>query len=88
MALNPKHISLAGRQVLAGAVSRDHDWDLPHSGLDNLIAALSGISTDDLEAAAILADRLGESITCVLIRRDMEADTVKRGQQNSAAPPF
>lgn len=65
-----RRVSPAGQQSLTAAVSIDHDWSLPASSVDKLIEAVAGMSDDDLEAASLLVQSLGEAITCNLIRRD------------------
>jgi hypothetical protein len=61
-------VSAAGRQVLAAAVSIDHDWALPASSEDLLVDALTGLPTEDLEGAYLLACHLREAIACLEIR--------------------
>ncbi|HEY9370488.1 hypothetical protein [Streptomyces sp.] len=63
-------VSAAGRDLLAAAVSIDHDWSLRFSSEDKLIDAVAGMSDDDLEAAALLVRYLDEAIGTNLIRRD------------------
>lgn len=65
-------VSGAGRQILAAAVSIDHDWALPFSSEDKLINAVSGLSDEDLEGACLLAHYLQEAIGCTQIRRQTE----------------
>lgn len=66
-------VSFVGRTLLSQAVSIDHDWSLSASSDDILIAALGDLSSDDLEAASLLAYHLREAIGCLLIRRQMES---------------
>lgn len=68
----------AGRQILADAVSIDHDWRRPNSGVDKLIAALADLTDADLEVARLLAHYLDEAAACVQIQRDMAKDQAKR----------
>lgn len=63
-------VSEAGRQVLAAAVSIDHDWALRFSGEDMLIEAVSGLSDADLEGAYLLTHYLHEAVGCIQIRRE------------------
>jgi hypothetical protein len=67
-------LSEAGRRTIAEAVSVDHDWNRPYSGVDKLIAALGALSDDDLKTAAALVYHLSEAVACVQIRRDMARD--------------
>jgi hypothetical protein len=76
-----RYISGPGRQQLALAVSVEHDWDLPASGHDKLMAALDSMSFEDLEAAHLLAYHLQEAIACQLIRHDMARDRARKEEQ-------
>lgn len=67
-------VSEAGREVLARAVSINHDWALRASSEDKLIEAVSDLPDEDLEGAYLLAHYLTEAIGCEGIRRDMERD--------------
>lgn len=73
-----RNVSEAGRQTLGSAVSIDHDWALPASSVDMLIAALGNLSDDDMDGAYLLACHLQEAIACIQIRRDMEADAAQQ----------
>jgi hypothetical protein len=68
----------AGRKTLADAVAIDHDWSLPASGMDKLIAALADLTDEDLEIARLAAHYLNEAAVCVQIERDMAADAERR----------
>jgi hypothetical protein len=68
-----RNVSTAGRQALRRVVSIDHDWGLPASSVDMLIAAVSDLSDSDLEAAYLLAYHLREAIICAQIQRARDA---------------
>jgi hypothetical protein len=76
-------VSEAGRQLLASAVQIDHDWSLPASSEDLLIAAVQDMSDEDLDGAVLLAHYLYEAVVCVQIRRDMQRD----GQVSDSPSP-
>jgi hypothetical protein len=65
-------VSAAGRQILTAAVSIDHDWSLRFSSEDKLIEAVKDLTSEDLEAAALLVHYLQEAIACNQIRLDGE----------------
>lgn len=65
-------VSAAGRATLSEAVADDWDWALPASSVDRLIAALSDLSDEDLEAAHLLAHHLRDAVACLLMGRDAE----------------
>jgi hypothetical protein len=82
-----RHVSEAGRQQLARAVQIDHDWDLPASSEDKLIAALGDLTDADLEGAYLLACRMKDALTCVQIRRDMDADKAAKSARIAKNAP-
>jgi len=65
----PRRVSAAGRELLAAAVTIDHDWSLTFSSVDMLIEAVHDLTDEDLEAAYVLASHIREAIACVEIRR-------------------
>jgi hypothetical protein len=69
----PRRVSEAGRQILAAAVTIDHDWALRFSSEDKLTEAVKDLTSEDLEAAELLVHYLQEAIACNLIHRDTEA---------------
>ncbi|MDG4756307.1 hypothetical protein [Micromonospora sp. WMMD710] len=71
-------VSPEGRAMLAAAVQIDHDWALPCSSEDLLIAAVAEMSVKDLEAANLLVQSLQSAITVALIKHDAARDTETR----------
>lgn len=63
-------VSSTGRRTVARAVATDHDWDLRFSSVDIMIAALEGLSDEDLKGVALLAQHFSEAIGCLQLQRD------------------
>lgn len=68
-----------GRRTLAAAVTVDHNWNLPHNGVEKLIVALDDLSDEDLQVAGLLATCLTEAVACVHIQRDAAKAAAERG---------
>lgn len=79
-------VSAAGRQVLAAAVSIDHDWSLRFSSEDKLADALDALPTEDLEGAYLLACHLREAIACLEIRWRLARRTTTPDARPTDAP--
>lgn len=86
--LSPRRaVSEAGRRTLAAAVSVDHNWDYPHSGVDKLIAALDDLADADLDAAQLHIHYLHEALTCVWLDRTYPRDATRAVDENTDGDP-
>lgn len=71
-------ISATGREILRAAVSADHDWMYRFSSEDLMIAAVAGLSDEDLIAAREMVYYLAQGLDIAQIRRDMQRDRLAR----------
>jgi len=84
-----RRVSVAGRGVLARAVSIDWDWNLRFSSEDKMIDAVADLADEDLAGAYLLAHYLREAIACLEIHRRTEQlpPPVQRGTGQCQAAP-
>jgi hypothetical protein len=55
------HLSPAARQALTAEIAADRDWSLVHAPTVLLVAALDGLTVQDLQAVQQLARHLDEA---------------------------
>jgi hypothetical protein len=80
-------VSEAGRRTLAAAVSTDHNWDYPFSGVDKFIAALDDLADADLDPARLHIHYLEEALTCVWLARTSLRDAAQDVDENTDGDP-